>query len=252
MLRRGSTVRRARSSDQAFTLVEMLIVVAIIMILISMLLPAFQNAGRNTPCQANLKNLFDATHTYATDNVRYYPAARQCVWGSWSHDINKVRQGTLYNSMGQNEAAYVCPEFERTRPLWESGFQGRTPAWTYSLNEYTGNNWQGQSGVRTISLAAKGNPSAWILFGEENAYKVPGYSNYTINNGALGVGKLGLPSSIVDYLANFHLVEGFGQGYSNAAFADGHVASVHTYDSKILCTPWRYRFTWGWTDGAAP
>ncbi|MEX2215983.1 MAG: type II secretion system protein [Phycisphaeraceae bacterium] len=238
--------------QQGFTLIEMLLVVTIIMILLAMLLPAFKHPGQGTRCQANLSYIFAATQTYAIDNITYYPGARQWVWGSWWYDVTKVRRGTLYKYMGQHEAAYICPLFEKTRPDWDSGFQNKTPAWTYSLNEYAGNDWQGQNGVRTVTRAAKENPSKWLLYGEENAYIVPGYSEYTINNGALGVGRLGQPGSIVDVLANFHEPDGDGQGKSNALFADGHVQQVHSLDSKELCTPWRYRYKWGWTEGAAP
>ncbi len=61
---------------RTFTLIELLIVIAIISILASMLLPALKNAretGLRSSCKNNMKQIFLACDAYAADNNGYVP-----------------------------------------------------------------------------------------------------------------------------------------------------------------------------------
>lgn len=62
---------------KGFTLIELMIVIAIIAILAAILVPNFMRArasGQLTACESNLKNEGTALEMYATDNVGRYPA----------------------------------------------------------------------------------------------------------------------------------------------------------------------------------
>lgn len=66
-----TTVRK-----NAFTLVELLVVISIIVVLISLLLPAVEQAvyqAQLAKCGANMKGIGLAVITYTGDNMQYYP-----------------------------------------------------------------------------------------------------------------------------------------------------------------------------------
>src|SRR5205823_5904683 len=64
--------------SKGFTLVELLVVIGIIVLLISILLPALQGAwesARAIRCEANLRNIYQGMAAYAVENKGSLPAA---------------------------------------------------------------------------------------------------------------------------------------------------------------------------------
>ncbi len=101
---------RQRSMPLAFTLIELLIVIAIIGILVGLLLPAVQKvrqAAARTTCQNNLKQIGLATLNVNTQfgcippYYGWYPAAVPAAGSGWGtvffHLLPYVEQGPLYN-----------------------------------------------------------------------------------------------------------------------------------------------------------
>ena len=63
-------------NKKGFTLIELMIVIAIIAILAAILVPNFLRAraqGQFTQCQSNCKNIGTSLEMYSTDNAGHYP-----------------------------------------------------------------------------------------------------------------------------------------------------------------------------------
>ena len=100
-----------RPGSLPFTLIELLLVIAIIAILASMLLPALNQAkerGKRTVCIGNLKQLGVGVNMYLADYDEFYPVMY------WNPDLlrweppNLWWRGELMPYINQNET-FICP-----------------------------------------------------------------------------------------------------------------------------------------------
>jgi len=121
------TNRTPAHGQAGFTLVEMMIVVAIIAMLVLVLVPNFVRAraqAQTASCMMNLKEVATALELYQADNDRYPTATNQVLDGSDPNLLPYIKQvpvdpvagtGAYYQYTTQNpaagDAAYtiVCP-----------------------------------------------------------------------------------------------------------------------------------------------
>ena len=153
----------ADSEDRGFTLVELLVVIALIAVLASLLLPALAQArarAQAMTCLNNTKQLGIAWQLYATDhedqlpyNLGYVPTAGPAAersrlnwadglldWELSSDNTNiaTLTEASLGTYVGRTTAVYRCPADRAVSQLQrEAGWSGRVRS--YSMNAMVGN-----------------------------------------------------------------------------------------------------------------
>jgi prepilin-type N-terminal cleavage/methylation domain-containing protein len=116
---------------RALTLVELLVVVAIVAILMALAFPVFTHAretARRSKCIANMKQLGTAVDLYTQDWDEKYPWA----WADDGYNYDQTRFSPplkqCVNQYVKNDAVWHCPsDTGETWPLMQGGYERRTP-----------------------------------------------------------------------------------------------------------------------------
>jgi prepilin-type N-terminal cleavage/methylation domain-containing protein len=217
-----------KSNSRAFSLVELLVVIAVVALLSSLLLPVLGKArgsSRATLCRSNLKQVALACAIYVSDNQESFPPPlRQKPWA------------LALRASGLESKILVCPEDRRTIP--GPSFSETNPllaARSFIMNGFT--DWiQTIAGEESYFAFRKGLletglkesalqfPASTIIFGEKASNSVALYLDLFRPDGFY----------YQDLAESRH---GSGArssaGNANYAMGDGHIA-VYPY-GKATC-----------------
>jgi prepilin-type N-terminal cleavage/methylation domain-containing protein/prepilin-type processing-associated H-X9-DG protein len=228
------TVPRSGLTSRAhgFTLVELLVVIAVIAVLIAMLLPALNTARQAalaTQCLSNLRQSYMGFQFYAGDNKDWYPVTathqsfgtiRTWPWQLVSgYDISFVAGGKSY----VNRQVSLCPStYYYDSDLLRPASQGNDFA--YALFNATGNprfqrpvmagNWQVY--IQRATNCPKPSASVVMLADSLTMHPslAPGHMYGTFKS-----------NTFSDYSGRIHVLHSKGTRF-NAAFYDGHCESL--------------------------
>lgn len=217
------------SRHRGFTLIEIVVVVAIVMILAAILLPVFNGAresARTATCSSNLKQIGFAIDQYVQDTGGFYPRTpsmsgnlKNCGWASLIYPRLKSVETLQCPSAEYGEFRPDCPE---TEVIPGAGFDGEAyyENWdgSYDLSGSGdfANVFSGRGG--TVSLMRVRKPASRILAYDGNgstaAFELTKYTkNQKLTNQSFARHNNGL----------------------NALFYDGHVKWIsfdNIYDDK--------------------
>ncbi|QDT14587.1 DUF1559 domain-containing protein [Alienimonas californiensis] len=188
---------RRRSSRVGFTLIELLVVIAIIAILVSLLLPAVQQAreaARRAQCQNNLKQIGLAMHNYHS-TYKLFPA------GNSGTSLSKNPDGSTGNAHRAGWLVFILPYLDQTalwnqisRPLVNEDVQSGEPDvwpamgppfWTFNYKPY-------QAQIGAILCPSDGKQSLdagdtnYAACWGDNAQGARNYNSTNLDPGASG------------------------------------------------------------------
>jgi prepilin-type processing-associated H-X9-DG protein len=205
-----------RARRRPYTLIELLIVIAIIMILVGLLLPALKsarNTAKSVSCLNNLKQVGVGASFYLQDSNHWFPFAR------YNND-EPIESGPWYDLF----SAAIFPNYTTLRTYKPKIFEcpaNEKHKWQYQWVSY-GYNYKGSSGldglgwkIETGTVYVKTtlhqirSPSQMIIAADSN----------NLNNMAYVI------NSALTGSVNYQPL-GRHRGGDNVLWADGHVAWV--------------------------
>lgn len=212
---------------RGFTLVELLVVIAMVAVLAAMLLPVLSRAresARKAACQSNLRQIGTAFRLYASDYDELYPCnGDRNLWmgRNWRVVLQSYLPGGRMQSLPpgypqpvqvQHSDVLLCPSDERAVQVWERTSYAYSAAFFHTPEQINSlasilqgsscANWQAI--VRGIqSLPTVPQSEASVVFPAQKALSAEWLSNHDKFSGDCGFWSW--------------------DGSANYLFADGHV-----------------------------
>ena len=237
-----SAVRMHRVFRKYFTLIELLIVIAIIAVLASLLLPALHSARRKvftTSCVNSMRQIGQAIYLYIADNDDYPPAPYEWASYLWNGNyVPKKNSSKLYGTLAVFKIRHlmICPMFSSVAdsPKWPAG---QVPV-EWSITTYKPpvgyRDWDAQYDTWGWGYDNRTEPRAKIQrFLTDAAFL--GEMNYTGNN----TGHYNVTGSFYYYTKISEFIN-HGANTTNAMFTAGNVRTLRV-PSGIA--PWKADFT---------
>lgn len=202
-------MKRDRNIRFGFTLVELLVVVAILSVLAAILMPVFaqaRTAAHRTTCISNLRQLGLAWQMYADDAdgqavPSYYPSSTG--WSEVAWDFRDGREPGLLHPYTREDRLTACPTFRGQS--WGRKHTG----YAYNASYVGGDYW---AGIPVASLGQIGSPASTVLFADAG-YSWP----------VLGANYLRAPSDPLFVAGKVHFRH---LGRASVLWADGHATST--------------------------
>ncbi len=158
------------SRKKSFTLIELLIVVAVIAILVAMLLPALgkvREKARQVICLNNLKQLGLATTTFTRDNEGHLPCYITSPWAPTPTDKQWKTWSQQLRPYYQDLGIIDCPSYHEWTPteanyMWVNGY-----GYNQHLSPMAYSN-QKPYGYKLIKFES---PSTTVILGDGTYYR---------------------------------------------------------------------------------
>lgn len=222
-MKRADWIQEGRFESRGFTLVELLVVVAVMAVLASMLLPAMtaaKAAARRAQCVDNLRQLGLAAQMYWDDNddrtFRYLSGTTnggRLYWFGWlkagaegDRDFD-LSQGALYSYL-QGSGVEICPSLDYHSTIYK--YKARAAAYGYGYNLYLG-----QESIHTSLITRPGDTALLADAAQVNDFQAPASPENPM-------------------LEEFYYVDADnGAGYPNAHFRHQHQANAVFCDGHV-------------------
>lgn len=214
------------SRKRAFTLVEILVVIAIVSLLAALVLSVFsraRNSARTTTCASNLKQIGLAFRLYTEDYRGRYPnfdiaGNTDCGWAEQIYPYVRATAIFSCSSFAYGEFRPGCPASE---PTTNAEFPFYNWDGSYNYNFISG------PGGR-FSEARMRRPSETILFCDGQGKR----GSYSKLEGGGSINGVPIDPRDFSELGNRH---NYG---SNVAYADGHV-KWRSYEDLLDVKQWQ-------------